>query len=134
MRQDRLETHDLSKALPQNAAAMAALYSAWAQRVGVKSWFGSQTPIGWKDPAGKYAVDNTLPVTAITSPANNTTITRNRFAHDPGVGVRQRPCHPRGVLRQRRAVVHRHDVAIQLLLVGSERLERVLQAAVQSLR
>jgi hypothetical protein len=64
--------------MPQKAAAMASLYSAWATRVGVKSWFGAQTPIGWTNPAARYSVDNSLPVTAITSPSNNATILRNR--------------------------------------------------------
>jgi arylsulfatase len=75
---DRLETQDLAKAMPEKVTAMAAQYDAWAKRVGVKSWFGAQTPIGWKDPAAKYAFDDSFPVTAITSPANNATILRNR--------------------------------------------------------
>jgi arylsulfatase len=73
---DRLETNNLATAMPQKVTSMAALYDAWAKRVGVKSWFGAQTPIGWKDPAAKYTLDAILPVTAITSPANNATVPR----------------------------------------------------------
>jgi arylsulfatase len=78
MREDRLETHDLAKAMPQKAADMAKLYGSWASRVGVKTWFGAQTPIGWKDPTW-YTVDNTFPVTAITTPVNNATVSKNKM-------------------------------------------------------
>jgi arylsulfatase len=50
MKRDRLETHDLAKEMPAKAAAMAALYDEWARRVGVRTWVGAQTPIGWEDP------------------------------------------------------------------------------------
>ena len=54
MRQDRLETRDLSRQMPERVAAMEALYERWAGRVGVKPWKGEQTPIGWPDAARRY--------------------------------------------------------------------------------
>ena len=36
--------------MPEKVAAMAVLYKEWADRVGVKTWVGRQTPIGWEDP------------------------------------------------------------------------------------
>jgi arylsulfatase len=55
MKRDRLETRDLSREMPERVAAMAALYEEWARRVGVKPWTGAQTPIGWEEPASRYA-------------------------------------------------------------------------------
>jgi arylsulfatase len=54
MRQDRLETRDLSRQMPEKLAAMVALYEGWASRTGVKPWTGEQTPIGWPDAARRY--------------------------------------------------------------------------------
>jgi arylsulfatase len=54
MRQDRLETRDLSRQMPEQLAAMVALYERWAGRTGVKPWTGEQTPIGWSDAARRY--------------------------------------------------------------------------------
>ena len=54
MRQDRLETRDLSRQMPERVAAMEALYEQWAGRTGVKRWTGEQTPIGWPDAARRY--------------------------------------------------------------------------------
>jgi hypothetical protein len=74
---DRTETRNLATAMPAKVTAMASLYSAWASRVGVKQWSGSQTPIGWKDPGAKYGIDTILPVTSITSPLNKAIVRRN---------------------------------------------------------
>jgi arylsulfatase len=49
MTTDRLETDDLAGRMPERAAALAAQYDAWAERVGVKPWQGEQTAIGWDD-------------------------------------------------------------------------------------
>jgi arylsulfatase A-like enzyme len=54
MRQDRLETRNLSRQTPERVAAMADLYEQWASRTGVKPWTGEQTPIGWPDAARRY--------------------------------------------------------------------------------
>jgi arylsulfatase len=51
MKHDRLEAHDLARDMPEKAVDMAALYEAWAKRVGVKPWVGAQTPIGWDNPS-----------------------------------------------------------------------------------
>jgi arylsulfatase A-like enzyme len=79
MRNDRLEVRDLAKDMPARVTTMSAQYQTWATRVGVKQWVGAQTPIGWPNPAAKYSLDTTLPVTAITSPANNTTVLRSTY-------------------------------------------------------
>ncbi len=55
MRQDRLETRDLSRELPEKVAVMVELYDRWAGRTGVKPWTGEQTPIGWPDAARRYS-------------------------------------------------------------------------------
>ena len=38
MAKDRSELRDLSKAMPQKAAALRKLYKDWARRVGAKPW------------------------------------------------------------------------------------------------
>lgn len=38
MAKDRSELRDLSKAMPQKAAALRKLYEDWARRVGAKPW------------------------------------------------------------------------------------------------
>jgi arylsulfatase len=77
MQEDRLETRNLANEMPQQTSKMASQYATWASRVGVRSWVGAQTPIGWSD-SSWYTVDDTFPVTAITTPANNATVARNR--------------------------------------------------------
>jgi hypothetical protein len=49
MKADRLETHDLSKELPDKLTTLSALYDSEARRTGIKPWVGAQTPIGWDD-------------------------------------------------------------------------------------
>jgi arylsulfatase A-like enzyme len=49
MDEDRMETNDLARAMPDKVDEMAALYDAWAARVGVLPWRGRQTAIGWPD-------------------------------------------------------------------------------------
>jgi hypothetical protein len=49
MKADRMETHDLSKEMPDKIAALATLYDSEARRIGIKPWRGAQTPIGWGD-------------------------------------------------------------------------------------
>lgn len=49
MEADRMETNDLAQAMPEKVDEMAALYEAWAARVGVLPWRGRQTAIGWPD-------------------------------------------------------------------------------------
>jgi arylsulfatase A-like enzyme len=49
MKADRTETHDLSKAMPEKVAALAALYDKESARVAIKPFTGRQTPVGRPD-------------------------------------------------------------------------------------
>lgn len=49
MKNDRTETHDLSKEMPEKVVALAALYEKEARRIGIKTFRGRQTPVGWDD-------------------------------------------------------------------------------------
>ena len=44
MEADRTELHDLSTAQPERTKAMAAMYNAWAKRIGVQPWPMPETP------------------------------------------------------------------------------------------
>ncbi len=46
MEADRTELHDLATAQPERAKSMAAMYDAWATRIGVQPWPMPETPAG----------------------------------------------------------------------------------------
>ncbi len=54
MEADRTELHDLASAQPERVKAMAAMWDAWAKRIGVQPWPMPQTPPGER--TGKMVV------------------------------------------------------------------------------
>jgi len=56
MEADRTELHDLAAAEPERAKAMAAMYEAWAKRIGVQPWPMPETPSGQRTGAMEVPV------------------------------------------------------------------------------
>ena len=58
MEADRTEMHDLAASQPERVKAMAAMYDAWAKKIGVQPWPMPETPAGQR--SGKMVVPGYL--------------------------------------------------------------------------